>query len=200
VNAENVEVSVKRLVCGDYLVGRDLVVERKTITDFGYSVRDGRLFRQSARLVKAVDCRICIVLEDDESRTGRAPIPRNAFHGALITVTLIYGIPVLRSRGPRETAFLLVAAGRQLVRRKTLPPKRFYHNLSSDRRTQVLMLQAISDIGPCRALKLLKEFGNLENIVTASIEELAATTGIGKQTAHRIRSAASALDSGTDEL
>jgi ERCC4-type nuclease len=62
------------------------------------------------------------------------------------------------------------------------------------------MLQAISDIGPCRALKLLKEFGNLENIVTASIEELAATTGIGKQTAHRIRSAASALDSGTDEL
>jgi ERCC4-type nuclease len=51
-NHPNVELIVRRLALGDYLIARTLVVERKTLSDFALSVVDGRLFTQASRLAR----------------------------------------------------------------------------------------------------------------------------------------------------
>jgi len=46
------EVSVRRLTVGDYRIGEEALIERKSGCDFVLSIVDGRLFRQASRLKK----------------------------------------------------------------------------------------------------------------------------------------------------
>ena len=50
--------------------------------------------------------------------------PRSALQGAIITVSLVFGIPLLRSSCPEETATLILYAADQLHRRAIKPPQR----------------------------------------------------------------------------
>ncbi len=45
----DVDITIKRLSVGDYLVDNRLLFERKTIHDFAISIIDGRLFKQAGR-------------------------------------------------------------------------------------------------------------------------------------------------------
>jgi len=99
-----VTIAVRRLQLGDYQVVDSLVVERKTLADFALSVRDGRLFSQVSRLVRSTRDRPCLILEGTVKRYPRLSISRAAFQGALITAMVVFGLPVLRSRNPDETA------------------------------------------------------------------------------------------------
>ena len=51
----DVDLTVRRLERGDYLIDRTLVVERKTLPDFAMSVVDGRLFAQAIGAVVVDD-------------------------------------------------------------------------------------------------------------------------------------------------
>ena len=66
--------------------------------------------------------------------------------GAIITVTLVFGIPLLRSATPEETADLILYAADQLQRRTTKPPQRYGYHPKSLTRQQSFLLQAIPDI------------------------------------------------------
>ena len=96
----NVNLTIRRLKLGDYHIDKTLIVERKTLSDFALSVRDGRLFPQVSRLIKSQRERPCLILEGTRKQYRRLAVPRSAFQGALITVTVVLGLPVLRSRDP----------------------------------------------------------------------------------------------------
>ena len=127
------------------------------------------------------------MIEGTQREFEHTPIPRNAFQGALITLTVIFGLSVLRSDDPGETASLLIMAGEQLARRRAELPTRRIHKSNSRDRTQSLMLQAIPYIGPTRALALLDEFGDIRGVLNAEIKELTMTEGIGQTTAQIIQ-------------
>ena len=91
-----VEISVSRLKLGDYLVDSRLLVERKTFQDFATSVIDGRLFSQAARLV-ASKISAAFILEGTAFDLQSTGVSREALQGALISLSLVFGIPVLRS-------------------------------------------------------------------------------------------------------
>jgi ERCC4-type nuclease len=182
----DVAVSFDRLELGDYRAGDSLVVERKTLVDFALSVRDGRLFSQAHRLSRPDRPRSCLILEGRLGPSSRLPISRAAFQGALITVTLLFGLPILRSSSPGETAFLIVAAARQLERRRVRPHRRSGRRGGAIRRRQNLMLQAIPGVGPMRARDLLAVFGAPAAIALATHGDLTAVRGIGRDTAKRI--------------
>ena len=156
----NVEVTFHRLHLGDYRVDDNLIVERKTLTDFGQSVRDGRLFAQASRLTRVKRARPCLILEGTRIRHWSAALPESAIKGALITVTLVFGLPVLRSSSPEETAALILYAIDQLHRRTTRPPQRRGYQPKGLARQQSFLLQTIPEIGPTRAQRLLETFGS----------------------------------------
>jgi ERCC4-type nuclease len=184
---EGVHVRSERLPLGDFAVDGQLLVERKTTHDFAVSVMSGRLFRQVARLSSCCAQRTCLILEGPCSEFANTAISREAFQGALITVTLVFGLPLLRSRSPEETAKLIVLAAAQLNRSDRALPRRRSLKLSSRRRMQLLLLQAVPEIGPVKALTLLNTFENLERLFAASFYEIAAVPGIGQRTAARLR-------------
>ena len=110
---EGVRVVTSRLPVGDYLVDDRLLFERKTLNDLVQSIKDGRLFRQCRRLA-ASTLRGVVILEGTTGDIASGGMSREAIQGALISVSVMMGIPLLRSRNAEESAKLMVYAARQV--------------------------------------------------------------------------------------
>lgn len=187
-NAADTEVHVRRLSVGDYLLDDRLLVERKTLRDFAVSVVDGRLFRQASQLAGEAR-RGIVLLEGTSHDLADVDVRREALQGALVTLALILGLPVLRARDPAESARLMLYAMRQ-VRRvrdgavvRSAPAAR----PSGKRATQLYVLQGLPNVGPTRAERLLDHFGSVEAVMAASADELEQVPSIGTETARRLR-------------
>ena len=183
---EGVHVMVARLATGDYRVDERLLFERKTLPDFAVSIVDGRLFRQMVRLANS-SCRGVLVLEGTAKDLAGVAVRRESMQGALITVSLILGIPVLRAQCPTETARLMVFAARQSVRAAGDGGQRPGHRPIGKHRRQLYLLQGLPGIGREKADRLLRAFGSVEAVFNAPCEELEAVAGIGGKTAQKIR-------------
>jgi ERCC4-type nuclease len=187
---ENVKVCIYRLSIGDYQVDNRLIVERKTLKDFVVSIIDGRLFKQMLCLANSKSEGV-LILEGTVSDMVEIGMTREAMQGALITVSLILGIPILRSKDPSETAKLIVYIGRQIESMAMGGVQRHGYRPKNKRKRQLFILQGLPGIGPGRAGRLLDRFGSVEAAISASSSELQSVDGIGKSIADKIRWAVS---------
>jgi ERCC4-type nuclease len=186
--ADDTEVHVRRLSVGDYVLDDRLLVERKTLRDFAVSVVDGRLFRQASRL--ASDARRGIVLLEGTSRDlADVDVRREALQGALVTLTLLLDLPLLRAKDPAESARLMLYAMRQVrrVREGTVPRAAPASRAEGKRATQLYVLQGLPNVGPTRAERLLDHFGSVEAVMAASADALTQVPSIGAETAASLR-------------
>ena len=183
---ENVAINIQRLPIGDYKIGKRLLIERKSLKDFAISIIDGRLFKQMIRLAKTQSQGV-LILEGTAADVVDSKMNRGSIQGALITVSLILGIPVLRSKDSCETARLMVYIGRQLNSMTRGGMQRHGYRPKGFRKRQQFILQGLPGIGPEKAGRLLDRFGSVEAAITASSIELQSVEGIGKGIADRIR-------------
>lgn len=183
-----VEVTLQRLTLGDYLLDGRLLVERKTLRDFALSLKDGRLFEQGLRL-SVSPLHKAVILEGSMRDLAESGMRREALQGALITLTLFFGIPLLRAADAQESAKLMLYAARQFdnVAGQTLPRLLKGKRPKGKRKTQLRILQAFPGIGPATAHNLLDRFGSLEAILAADEQALLAVAGIGAGRAKAIR-------------
>jgi ERCC4-type nuclease len=163
-----------------------LIVERKTLKDFAVSIIDGRLFKQMIRLANS-DSKAVLIIEGIASDTAELGMAREALQGALITVSLILGLPVLRSKDPSETAKLIVFMARQIESMTKGGVQRHGYRPKTRKRRQLFILQGLPGVGPQRAERLLARFGSIEAAITASSSQLQSVDGIGKSIADKIR-------------
>lgn len=178
-------VSRRRLPCGDYEADGRLLFERKTLADLSISIVDGRLFRQCIRM--AGGPRHGVLIVEGGSRDAEAlTVSRDAIQGALISISVIMGLPVLRSLDARETARLIVLTAQQVQRHISDGVKRPGYRPKGHRKRQLFVLQGIPGVGPDRARELLDHFGSIAAVFAASADDLAAVAGIGKRTAAAI--------------
>jgi ERCC4-type nuclease len=187
---ENVDVCIRRLSMGDYQIDNRLIVERKTLKDFAVSIIDGRLFKQTICLANSKS-KAVLILEGTVSDTVEIGMTREAMQGALITVSLILGIPVLRSKDPSETAKLIVFIARQIESMAGGGMQRHGYRPKTKRKRQLFILQGLPGVGSERAERLLAMFGSVEAAISASSSELQTVDGIGKSIADKIRWAVS---------
>jgi DNA excision repair protein ERCC-4 len=183
-----VEVIVRRLALGDYLLDERLLFERKTLRDFAVSLKDGRLFEQGVRLA-ASPLHKAIILEGRARDLAESGMRREALQGALISLTLFLGIPLLRSADAEESARLMLYAARQFdhIARQT-PPRLFkVKRPKGKRKTQLQILQSLPGIGPGAAYNLLEQFGSVEAVLSADEQALICVAGIGAGRAKSIR-------------
>jgi ERCC4-type nuclease len=180
------DIEIRRLAVGDYLVDGRLLFERKTLPDLALSIKDGRLFSQALRLA-ASPLRSALIIEGTARDLVGSGMRWEAMQGALITVALFIGLPLLRCRTPAETARTLEFAALQgrtvasgaLVRRGRRP--------RGKAAVQRRLLQGLPGVGPERAARLLERFGTVEAVVTASAAALESVPGIGARTAKLVR-------------
>jgi DNA excision repair protein ERCC-4 len=181
----NIEVSLKRLRCGDYYIQPDWVIERKTALDFNQSIIDGRLFRQIARLKRFYN-RPFLLIEGNPFQTPIKIDPR-AIKGAILTIQSVWYLPVIHSKSIQATCeilntlalYALAVDGRYLAR-GGYKPKHI-------RTRQIYFLSSLPGIGPVLAHRLLKHCNTINNIIAANPKELVQVEGIGPKTASAIR-------------
>lgn len=181
------QVEAQRLDLGDYEVDAGCVFERKTMLDLAESLKDGRLFRQAHRLVNSGGL-VALILEGRGSDLIGSQMRREALQGAIVSLTLVFGLPVLRSFGPEETARLIVYAASQLRRQASDALLRHGARPRTRRRMQLSILQSLPSIGPARAQQLLEYFGSVEAVMPASAKQLdSVLSGIGEKISARLR-------------
>lgn len=181
------DVTVARLPVGDYRVDGRFLFERKTLTDLVASVESGRLFAQALRMARVKALQPVLVLEGTSQDLEGSRMTWEAVQGALVTVALFVGLPMLRTRGAVETARTFLYAARQgrthacgaLPRRGRRPTGKVA--------VQNYILQGLPGVGPARAAQFLKRFGSVEAAIAAGPEALTALPGIGARTARAIR-------------
>jgi len=179
------EVSIEELKVGDYLVDQALLIERKTLQDFANSIVDGRLFKQAARLVYQ-KMPTCLALEGTSRDLQEVNVSRASLQGALMTVSLVYGLPIIRSMNQEETASLIEMAADQLNRHRTGTLKRPGYRPKGARKQKLYFLQGLPGIGPDRAEQILDHFETIENLANAEYEDLLEVETIGPHTAQKI--------------
>jgi DNA excision repair protein ERCC-4 len=187
---ENVEVDIKRLYIGDYQIKNRVILERKTLKDFAISIIDGRLFNQMVRLANSKSQGV-LILEGTTADSVDIGVTREAMQGALITVSLIMGVPVLRSKNPAETAKLIIFIARQIESMARGGLQRHGYQPKGLRFRQRYILQGLPRVGRERADRLLDRFGSVEAVVSAGIDDLQTVEGIGKNIAEKIKWAVS---------
>ena len=187
---ENVDLNIRRILIGDYQIDKRVIIERKTLKDFAISVVDGRLFKQMIYLANSKFEGV-LILEGTSSDSIEIGVTREAMQGALINVSLIMGIPVLRSKNPAETAKLIVFIARQIESITNGGVQRHGYQPNGIRYRQRYILQGLPKVGRERADRLLDRFGSVEAVVSASIDDLQTVDGIGKNIAEKIKWAVS---------
>jgi Fanconi anemia group M protein len=173
------EIELKVLPIADYIVG-DVAIERKSISDFISSMLNKRLVRQIEGL-KQYPNRMLIIegieerqLYTENSSTG---LHANAVRGMLLSIMLDSKTPVLFTHDYKDTArFLMVLAKRLENKYKDVSfrVKRKSFNVAEQQR---MILEGFLGIGPKSAKKLLKHFGTVRAVISASEEELKKIIG-----------------------
>lgn len=190
IKAQDVSLDIVHLENGDYQINQQWLVERKTLTDLVQSIINRRVFRQLTNIQKTGFSPV-LLLEGSSAQLKSSKMSRESIQGALITISLYMGVPILRSLNPQETAKLLVTIARQQMNITSpsydqgyiVQPKRPKGKYQS----QMQLLQTLPGIGKEKAKALLKKFGTIENIILSSADQLTEVEGIGKNTAEKIR-------------
>ena len=180
------ELSTRRLPVGDYLVDKRFLFERKTLTDFISSIISGRLFDQAQRLMKQDEFYPALVLEGTKKDLQGNKMRWEAIQGAMVSLSLIFGLPVLRTHSPVETAstfWYAALQGRTIASNALL--RRGYRP-KGKAALQSYLLQGLPGVGPARAEELLKHFDSVRAVMTANKVALCRVDGIGGKTAERI--------------
>ncbi|MCX2820013.1 DEAD/DEAH box helicase [Haladaptatus sp. F3-133] len=188
LDTSDIDVELETLDVGDYVLSDRVAVERKSVQDFVDTLTGGRsLFEQTGDLSSSYS-RPLLVLEGEREALYSTGVHKNAVRGALASVVVDYGVPVLFTADEDETAETLGVVARR-EQEESDREVRVHGEKSSATLTeqQEYVVSSIADVGPVTARALLDEFGSVEDVMTADEDALRNAEGVGEKTAGRIR-------------
>ena len=173
------------LPIGDYFIDCGVVVELKTYADCATSLVDGRLFRQAAALARSPH-RPVVLLEGP--KPVRMPdIHPHALKGAIVSLAVMWRLPVIHARSPEDSLRVLRYLAQQLARTGSGILQRYDRKPKRLTSRKLYVLQGLPGVGPALANRLLLQFGSVEQVITADQRMLTKVRGIGQKKAQRIR-------------
>ena len=183
--AIGIKTEIKTLQIGDYIVGPETVVERKSIQDLISSVFDGRLFDQCSRLKEHFQYPILLVegnVDEIESITENPLV----FYGALSTVAIDFKIPIIPTPNASHTAKLLVSlcSKKESIKGPFLKKIKKSNNIQKQ---QLSVLCSLPGIGEKIAIRILEKYGSPFIALSATSKELGKIPGLGETRAKKIK-------------
>lgn len=183
----NVRVYFSRLPVADYVLNPEIAVERKSVRDLVSSIYDSRLFYQAAK-ISAAYAKPFLLVEGDSKEVQSLARNLKSFYGAIANVTMAYGLRVLYTANPKETAMAIAellghARAKPLARIPSeLPPK-----AKSVSQQQLYLVSSLPGVGRRLAERLLSKYGTPRRVMGLTAGELALTQGIGWKRAGKIK-------------
>ena len=180
-----INLEMKTLPIGDYIVAPETIVERKSIRDLMASVFDGRLFDQCSRLKEHFENPI-VLMEGNVDEIEEITENPLIFYGAISTVILDFKIPIIPTPSAAHTAKLLVSMCSRKESHKG-PYLKKIKKSSDIERQQLSVLCSLPGIGDKFAIRMLEKFGTPLKVLTATTADLAKVEGLGETRAKKIK-------------
>lgn len=177
-----VDLELKQLQVGDFVLSKECCVEYKNYGDFVDSIIDGRLLGQLRSLSQYT--KPVIIIEGDA--TLHRKIDPHAITGMLSTIALSYRIPILRTFSPLETANMLIALAKS---EQSESSNSFtFHSAKPLNEKQLLeyVVASFPSVGAAIAKALLENFDTIGDIANASLDDLKKIPLIGEKKAKAI--------------
>lgn len=182
---KDIIIEPQQLDVGDYIISSRIGVERKTVDDFLNSLIAGKLFVQMKSLRSAYS-RPLLVIEGEGLLTKRN-ISHNAIFGSIAAIIVDFGIPIIMTQIPLETAdFLAVMAQREQKGGDRVVALRGEKPTQTIAEQQQFLVEGLPNVSAVLAQRLLQHFGSIRTLANASEQELCQVNGIGKATAAEI--------------
>lgn len=191
LKALDIDCVIKHLPLADYIIGKDIGIERKTVGDFVGSMINKRLvnqlrdlkenFKKPLLLIEGID-------EEDIYKPSSHPkINENAVRGMLTSVALDFEVPMIFTKDAEDTAIYIYL----LIKRQSKPDKEYSlkinrkaHSLSDQ---QQIIIESFPSVGPSLAKNILKHFQSISAFMNADVRELRKVEKVGKKKAEIIK-------------
>lgn len=186
LEALGMEITLRNLEVGDYVVSDRIAIERKTADDFVSSIIDPKrnLFRQVEDLARSYD-KPLLILEGRNLYTRQ--ISPNSIRGAMAAIAVDFGVPIIPTEDAEETAAVIYLLARREQAQGGVPKIHGQKTARTLKEQQEYLVSAMPSVGPTVARNLLKHFGSVQAVVNASEEELRKVDLVGPKIAERIR-------------
>lgn len=193
------ETIVTKLDFGDYLLGEDIAIERKTVFDLANTLTQRFLFDQIFKMKEAYPKSIVLIEGYMGLLRKFRRISPESLSGALFTLTQA-NIPLVPTIDCRDTATFLVTSAKQLFKDGDVPPV-IRHKIKTDalREQQLFIVAGLPHIGPVLGENMLRHFKTVRAVFSSSKEELIEVKGIGTQIAGSIMKVLDTPYDGTTE-
>ena len=171
---------IEALKSGDIVI-ENLGIERKTISDFFLTLKEGRLWEQLSRLKETFPRQLLLI----EGYGMRHHLDTPETMSLYIRICAGWQIPILHTNDGAHTA---VALKKILHQDVTAPSgiRRCRPRINQRFHPALRVVMSIEGIGLDKAQRLLDHFGDLRSLFAASENELLAVKGIGKSAANKI--------------
>lgn len=185
IRAHGIDIEIKSVHVGDYVISDRVCIERKTISDFESSIINGRLFDQIKRLKEHYELPI-LILEGDSDYFR---LKNNVINGAIAALFIDYGVEVIYTYDEQNTAAIIASmAKHEQNSEEREPTLKGGARAYTREQFQEYVIGNLPGIGPKLAKSLLSHFKSIKNIANASIDELVKVEKIGKKKAQLIHS------------
>lgn len=170
------EIEFKELKIGDYIT-QNVVIERKTISDFLNSMINHRLIKQMEELNQFENKLLIIegISEQEIYKENNEGINPNAIRGFLLSIVIKHKIPLIFSKNAEDTARFISVLSRKKEKEINLNAKK---KILNKKEQLQFIIEGFPGVGPKKAKKLLEKFGSIQNIILASTEDLKEILGI----------------------
>lgn len=185
---EGALIELKALPIGDFLCSSRAAVEVKRASDFVNSIIDGRLLQQLKELKENFE-RPVIIIEGSEEQDlySIRNVHPNAIRGMLATIAVSYGMPILYSKNPKDTAGLLMAIAKREKETNAPEPSLHTQKPATLAQKQEYVIAALPGIEQKLAKALLQKFGSVAEVLNATEEQLQRVELIGPKKAGEIK-------------
>ncbi|MFH1365120.1 MAG: ERCC4 domain-containing protein [archaeon] len=180
------EIEFTELKTGDYLV-KDIIIERKTVSDFLSSMLNKRLSNQLNKM-NEYENKLLIIegISEQELYSDSNPHKRinaNAIRGFLLSILLKHKIPILFTKDQEDTARMISILSKRKEKEISMKEKRKGNNSKEQKQ---LITEGFPGIGPKTAKKILEEFKSIKGFVNATEQDLKKILGKKSETVKKI--------------
>jgi ERCC4-related helicase/ERCC4-type nuclease/intein/homing endonuclease len=173
---KGVDIELKQLTYGDYILSEEIGVEFKTKKDFVDSLLDGRMFEQASALARNFTKPLYVV-QGEEDLFSIRNVNSKAILGALASIATSFRIPVIFTKDTEETSDLFYSILKKQDRKFEV--NQHAHKPKDGKDLQEYIVGGLPNIGPTVAKSLLKHFETIQNITNASIDDLSQVDMMG---------------------
>ncbi len=192
LETKEVQVEYANLRAGSYLITNDVAIQRMTSKDFGRLTSEKALFRHLLDFKKSYAEPILLI--EGNSLLQNRLASSGAIRGAISYVSCLNRIPIVQTSSESESAEMLfimanqtqfglgfeVSAPESSGAAAALPKPK------TPKEIRAHIVQTLPDVGPAMADAVIKMFGNLRTLFSATAADLTKISGLGPKKAQKI--------------